>query len=75
MRSRTRSWLRVLILQAETLEKRKYWAGLDSQMDSARIGTIHSLCAEVLRNHPAEANLDPQLVVVDENQTAALRAA
>jgi ATP-dependent helicase/nuclease subunit A len=75
MRSRTRSWLRVLILQAKTLEKRKYWAGLDSQMDSARIGTIHSLCAEVLRNHPAEAHLDPQFVVVDENQTAALRAA
>jgi ATP-dependent helicase/nuclease subunit A len=75
MRSRTRLWLRQLILRAETPERRQYWASLDAQMDSARIGTIHSLCAEILRNHPAEACLDPQFVVVDQNQAAAYRAA
>ncbi|MGD0006455.1 MAG: UvrD-helicase domain-containing protein, partial [Anaerolineaceae bacterium] len=75
MRSRTRAWLHQLIQHAETPEKQQYWASLDAQMDSARIGTIHSLCAEILRNHPAEACLDPQFVVVDENQAAAYRAA
>ena len=74
MRSRTRSWLREIILLSDTPEKRNYWTALDAQMDSARIGTIHSLCAEILRNHPAEACLDPQFVVVDQNQAAAFRA-
>ena len=56
-------------------EERLRWAELDAQMDSARIGTIHSLCAEILRSHPAEAGLDPQFRRGGENQAAALRAA
>ena len=74
MRSRTRVWLRQLVLRAGTREERSFWAKLDAQMDSARIGTIHSLCAEILRSHPAEARLDPQFIVVEQNQTAVLRA-
>lgn len=74
MRSRTRIWLRQLVLKAGTPEERRLWAQLDAQMDSARIGTIHSLCAEILRSHPAEARLDPQFIVVEENKAAALRA-
>jgi ATP-dependent helicase/nuclease subunit A len=74
MRSRTRIWLRQLVLKARTIEERNFWAKLDAQMDSARIGTIHSLCAEILRSHPAEARLDPQFIVVEQNQTAALRS-
>ncbi len=35
-------------------------------MDSARIDTIHSLCGDILRMHPAEANLDPAFTVLDE---------
>ena len=35
-------------------------------MDAARIATIHSLCAEILRSHPAEARVDPGFVVIDE---------
>jgi len=45
-----------------------------SNLDSARIGTIHSLCAELLRAHPAEAGLDPQFEVLEEGLSAALRA-
>jgi len=73
MRSRARQFLRKLVLAAGTQEERTLWAVLDSQMDSARIGTIHSLCAEILRSHPAEARLDPQFIVVEENKAAALR--
>ncbi len=44
------------------------------EIDSARIGTIHSLCAELLRAHPAEAGLDPAFEVLEEGLTAALQA-
>jgi ATP-dependent helicase/nuclease subunit A len=45
-----------------------------SSFDSARIGTIHSLCAEILRAHPAEAGLDPAFEVLEEGLAAALQA-
>lgn len=45
-----------------------------SAFDSARIGTIHSLCAEILRAHPAEAGLDPQFEVLEEGLASALQA-
>ena len=35
-------------------------------LTSARIGTIHCLCAELLRAHPAEAGLDPAFEVLEE---------
>lgn len=43
-------------------------------LDSARIGTIHSLCAEILRAHPAEARIDPAFEVLEEGLAAALQA-
>lgn len=43
-------------------------------IDSARIGTIHSLCAEILRQYPAEAGLDPAFAVLEEGLAAALKA-
>ncbi len=49
-------------------------AGVRADFDSARIGTIHSLCAEILRAHPAEAGLDPAFTVLEEGLAAALRA-
>jgi len=48
--------------------------GMMKNIDSARIGTIHSLCAEILRSHPAEAGLDPQFEVLEEGLSAALQA-
>jgi len=45
-----------------------------SSFDSARIGTIHSLCAELLRSHPAEAGLDPAFEVLEEGLASALQA-
>jgi len=42
------------------------WLEIEARMDAARIGTIHSLCAEILRTHPAEARTDPGFVVVEE---------
>ena len=74
MRSRVRSALSELVKAAENPEERYFWAALEVRMDAARIGTIHSLCAEILRFHPAEALLDPLFEVMDEGLTAVLRA-
>jgi ATP-dependent helicase/nuclease subunit A len=48
--------------------------GVRGSIDSARIGTIHGLCAEILRNHPAEAELDPAFEVLEEGLASALQA-
>ncbi|MGA2489896.1 MAG: UvrD-helicase domain-containing protein [Anaerolineales bacterium] len=47
--------------------------GVRESIDSARIGTIHSLCAEILRAHPAEAGLDPAFEVLEEGLAAAFQ--
>ena len=46
-------------------EDRSKWLEIESRMDAARIGTIHGLAAEILRWHPAEAQIDPGFIVVD----------
>ena len=73
MRSRVRTALGELAQNAVDPNERQRWVELGSQMDSARIGTIHSLCAEILRAHPAEAGNDPRFEVLDEGLAAALR--
>ncbi len=65
MRNRIRGSVSDLAVAAEG-EERLRWLEIESRMDAARIGTMHSLCAEVLRSHPAEARIDPGFVVVDE---------
>ncbi|HPH95900.1 MAG TPA: UvrD-helicase domain-containing protein [Anaerolineaceae bacterium] len=74
MRSRVREALNDLAIKAASEIERQRWLDLTAHMDSARIGTIHSLCAEILRAHPAEAGIDPRFDVLDEGLTAALRA-
>lgn len=73
MRSRVRSTLMQLQENALIQEERLYWSELSTQIDSARIGTIHSLCAEIIRNHPAEAGVDPRFEMLDEGLTSVLR--
>jgi ATP-dependent helicase/nuclease subunit A len=75
MRDRVRSALerkRYDAQLADDLNAMKRWANLLSQMDSARITTIHALCADLLRANAAEANLDPDFVVLDETAAAVL---
>jgi ATP-dependent helicase/nuclease subunit A len=74
MRNRVRSEVRKY-LERENLseEERQRWQGLYSELDAARIGTIHSLCTEILRGHPAEARVDPLFEVLEEGQTNILR--
>ncbi|HJQ22748.1 MAG TPA: UvrD-helicase domain-containing protein [Blastocatellia bacterium] len=66
MVSRIRREIRQRIEAAESLEARERWRAHRNALDSARIGTIHSLCAALLRAHPAEARIDPAFTVLEE---------
>jgi ATP-dependent exoDNAse (exonuclease V) beta subunit len=44
------------------------------RLEEARIGTIHSFCAEILRQRPVEARIAPGFEELDEMQAAALYA-
>lgn len=62
MRNRVRVQLEGYLKTDET-----GWAAhLLAQMDSARIDTIHALCATLLRANAAEAGVDPTFDVLDE---------
>jgi len=73
MRARVRVKLFKLQQSTASEEERQGWVALSAQMDAARISTIHSLCAEILRAHPAEAGIDPRFEIIDESLSAALR--
>jgi ATP-dependent exoDNAse (exonuclease V) beta subunit len=42
------------------------------RLEEARIGTIHSFCAEILRQRPVEARIPPGFEELDENQALAM---
>jgi ATP-dependent helicase/nuclease subunit A len=70
MRTRIRAEIQRRLGEAPS----EVWQAAFTELDAARISTIHSLCAEVLRAHPAEAGLDPNFVVLEEGQAAAWQA-
>ncbi len=71
IRERIGAYLRGSDLSAAT---RARWEVIYGQMDGARIGTIHSLCGDIVRSHPAEAGVDPRFSLMDETRSALLRA-
>ncbi len=74
MRARIRAAIETWVGQCDDPAERARWETAFAALDGARIGTIHSLCAEILRAHPAEAEVDPDFDVLDENQAALLKA-
>ena len=48
------------------------WTRHLSELDSARIDTIHGLCATILRANAAQAGIDPLFEVLDEVEAAIL---
>lgn len=73
MRNRVRAAVRDQALAAQG-EAQLRWEELEAGMDAARIGTIHGLCAEMLRTHPAQSGLDPTFEVLEEGAQRALKA-
>lgn len=74
MRNRIRKAVALRARAEEVDAKRVFWEELEIGMDAARIGTIHSLCSEIMRAHPVEARVDPEFEVVEEGASLALRA-
>ena len=74
MRNRVRDEMRRYLEQV-SMDRAEYqrWLRLYGELDAARIGTIHHLCTEILRAHPAEAQVDPRFDVLEEGQVAILR--
>ena len=74
MRNRVREEMRVYLERLDLpAEERDRWQDRYTALDAARIGTIHSLCAEILRAHPAEAGVDPRFEMMEEGQINILR--
>ena len=40
-----------------------------AHLEEAQVSTIHGFCADLLRERPVEAKVDPQFVVLDESQS------
>lgn len=66
MRDRVRQELDWRYQSSKNMEERERWTKHIAAMDSARIDTIHGLCASILRVNAAEAGLDPGFEVLDE---------
>jgi ATP-dependent helicase/nuclease subunit A len=47
----------------------KYLNKAVEELEEARMGTIHSFCADLLREHPVEARIDPLFEVATEDMT------
>ncbi|WP_119067221.1 UvrD-helicase domain-containing protein [Aggregatilinea lenta] len=76
MNDRIRAAVEDRILAADTAGDdgaRTRWAECRAALDSARIGTIHSLCTRILRANAAECGLDPRFEVLDEAEAGIVR--
>ena len=69
MRDRVRSAIEAQLASAPE-HQRAHWFERYAALSEARIGTIHALCAHLLRANPAEAGLDPAFEVLDETEAA-----
>src|SRR5207302_10929018 len=49
-------------------EREPLWRRVRRDLGLAQIGTIHSLCGQILRRHAAAAGIDPGFDVLDEAQ-------
>lgn len=47
-------------------DEAEHWLALTRQLDAARVSTIHSFCASLLRANAVEAGLDPKFALFDE---------
>ncbi len=65
VRTRVREAITLRAEHAAGAERAKWELALRA-MDAARIGTIHALCATLLRANPVEAQVDPRFEVLDE---------
>ena len=73
MRDRIRRRCYERFQAAEESSEKLAWEQLLSTLDGARISTIHAFCTALLRNHAAEAAIDPQFEVLDSPTAQLMR--
>jgi len=68
MRSRLKASFLRLSKEPEAIADGSYkrWVECLAEVDSARIGTIHSMCESILKAYPADSGIDPDFEVLDE---------
>lgn len=49
-------------------DERRHLEAAVARLEEAHIGTIHSFCAEILRERPVEAGIDPAFREIDEEE-------
>ncbi|MCC7447940.1 MAG: UvrD-helicase domain-containing protein [Anaerolineae bacterium] len=62
-----------LATEAQNDAEIQRWRAHEAALDSARIGTIHSLCASILRANTAEIGVDPRFEVLDDVESTLVR--
>ena len=67
MRERVRGAIDALLRDAAPVERQR-WLRHKRTLESAVITTIHGFCSRILHEFPVEANIDPQFVLLDEQQ-------
>ena len=69
MKLRLRGEIEKARREGEPVERERLDRAL-AELEEAHIGTIHSFCAEMLRQRPVEARVDPMFEVLDEDGEA-----
>src|SRR5688572_29848880 len=67
MRERVRGAIDALLRRAAP-DERQGWLRHKRTLEGAVITTIHGFCSRILHEFPVEANIDPQFVLLDEQQ-------
>lgn len=76
MRSRLREALLHAAAASDLEPSQQEWIAEQlALLDTAFIGTLHSFCLQLAREHFHELSLDPQFIILDETQTRPLQRA
>ena len=74
MRSRIRREIEDWLAETGANGPADPWQSAYIELDSAPIGTIHALCADLLRLYPAEAGVDPRFAVIEADRATLFQA-
>jgi|HubBroStandDraft_6_1064221.scaffolds.fasta_scaffold20239_2 ATP-dependent helicase/nuclease subunit A len=72
LKLRLRSELERARAQSNDSKQTRYLEQALAHLEEARVSTIHALCADLLRERPVEARIDPQFEVMTEVQSQRL---
>ncbi|NOZ51290.1 MAG: UvrD-helicase domain-containing protein [Chloroflexi bacterium] len=74
MRNRTRQAVWCTLAGLDVADPAyQHWQSLFTELDAARIDTIHGFCSQILRSHPVEAEIEPGFEMLDETMMVLLQ--